>query len=36
MAKYPTEPLRCWAKVKELRSKFYKDFEQAHDKGGIR
>ncbi|UCH00812.1 MAG: benzoyl-CoA reductase, bzd-type, subunit O [Deltaproteobacteria bacterium] len=36
MARYPTEPLKCWAKAKELRDGFYRDFEQAHDKGGIR
>lgn len=36
MAKYPTEPLRCWAKAKELRKRFYEDFKGAHEKGGIR
>jgi benzoyl-CoA reductase subunit B len=36
MAKYQTEPLKCWDKAKQLRKKFYKDFEQAKDKHGIR
>jgi len=36
MAKYTTEPLRCWAKAKELRKRFYEDFKGAHEKGGIR
>ena len=24
MAKYPTEPLKCWQKAKELREKYYR------------
>jgi benzoyl-CoA reductase subunit B len=36
MAKYPSEPLKCWPKAKELRDKFYRDFATAKDKGGIR
>jgi len=36
MAKYPTEPLKCWGKAKELRNKFYRNFAEAKDKGGIR
>ncbi|MBW2121582.1 MAG: benzoyl-CoA reductase, bzd-type, subunit O, partial [Deltaproteobacteria bacterium] len=36
MAKYPTEPLKCWTKAKELRKNFYRNFDQAHEKGGIR
>ena len=35
-AKYPVEPLKCWDKVKELRDKYYRDYVEAHDKGGIR
>ena len=35
-AKYPTEPLKCWGKVKELREKYYRDYATAHEKGGIR
>ncbi|MBW1711727.1 MAG: benzoyl-CoA reductase, bzd-type, subunit O [Deltaproteobacteria bacterium] len=36
MAKYPTEPLKLWNKAKELRLNFYKNYAQAHDKGGLR
>ena len=35
-AKYPTEPLKCWGKVKELREKYYRDYAMAHERGGIR
>ncbi|MDY7034534.1 MAG: benzoyl-CoA reductase, bzd-type, subunit O [Thermodesulfobacteriota bacterium] len=34
--KYPVEPLKCWAKVKELREKYYIDYLTAHERGGIR
>lgn len=33
---YPTEPLKCWNKAKELRFKYYKDFVDAKQKGGVR
>ncbi len=33
---YPTEPLKCWGKAKELRLKYYKNYAEAHEKGGIR
>jgi len=36
MANYPTEPLKCWGKAKALREEWYKEFEQAHEKGGLR
>ncbi len=36
MAKYKTEPLKCWNKAKELREKYYKDYTSAHERGGIR
>ncbi|HLA26589.1 MAG TPA: benzoyl-CoA reductase, bzd-type, subunit O [Syntrophales bacterium] len=36
MALYKTEPLRCWGKAKELRQKHYRDYAQAHEKGGLR
>ncbi len=36
MAKYPTEPLKCWQKAKELREKYYQDYATAHDHGGLR
>jgi len=35
-AKYTTEPLKCWNKVKELREKYYLDYASAHERGGIR
>jgi benzoyl-CoA reductase subunit B len=34
--KYPTEPLRCWAKAKEIRENYYKNYALAKGKGGIR
>jgi benzoyl-CoA reductase subunit B len=34
--KYPTEPLKCWNSAKTLRENYYKDFAEAHDKGGLR
>ncbi len=36
MAKYKTEPLKSWKKAKELRLKYYKDYQDARNKGGIR
>ena len=36
MAEYRTEPLKCWNKAKELRLKYYKDYQEAHNSGGIR
>ncbi len=36
MGKYPTEPLKLWNKAKELRANFYKNYAEAHDKGGLR
>jgi benzoyl-CoA reductase subunit B len=34
--KYPTEPLQCWNKAKELRQRYYENYAKAHEKGGIR
>ncbi len=34
--KYPTESLKCWNSAKTLRENYYKDFAEAHDKGGLR
>lgn len=34
--KYPTEPLKCWKKAKEIREQYYKDYASAHGRGGIR
>ncbi len=36
MARYPTEPLKCWGKAKELRQKIYDDYASAHERGGLR
>lgn len=33
---YPTEPLKCWNKAKELRTKYYRDYVIAKERGGIR
>jgi benzoyl-CoA reductase subunit B len=33
---YPTEPLKCWKKAKELREQYYINFAKAKEKGGIR
>ena len=35
-ARYKTEPLRCWEKAKEIRRNYYKDYAEAHERGGIR
>jgi len=34
--KYKTEPLKCWNKSKEIRLNYYKNFAEAHEKGGLR
>jgi len=34
--KYPTEKLKSWGKAKDIRMKFYQDYAEAHDKGGLR
>jgi benzoyl-CoA reductase subunit B len=36
MPTYKTEPLKSWQKAKELRLKYYKDYQDAHKKRGIR
>jgi benzoyl-CoA reductase subunit B len=36
MSQYPTESLKCWKKAKELRNKFYQNFAEAREKGGLR
>jgi benzoyl-CoA reductase subunit B len=36
LTKYPTEPLKCWPKAKELRRKYYENYAKAHEKGGLR
>jgi len=34
--RYKSEPLKCWEKAKELRIQYYKDYQEAKEKGGIR
>jgi len=34
--KYPTEKLKSWGKAKDIRMKFYQDYAEAHDNGGLR
>jgi benzoyl-CoA reductase subunit B len=34
--KYPTEPLKCWNKAKEIRDNYYRDYATAKEKGGLR
>lgn len=36
MAKYKTKGLDCWQRAKELRTKYYKDYAEAHDHGALR
>lgn len=36
MTTYKTEPLRCWNKAKELRTRYYQDYQTAHDRGALR
>lgn len=36
MPKYPTEPLKCWNKAKKLREEWYREYEEAREKGGLR
>ena len=31
-AAYPTEPLQCWGKVKELRQQYYENYARATTK----
>ena len=33
---YKTAPLECWSKAKEIRQNYYRDYAQAHEKGGLR
>ncbi|MEW6276735.1 MAG: benzoyl-CoA reductase, bzd-type, subunit O [Bacillota bacterium] len=34
--RYPTEPLKCWGKAKELREEYYLSYRDAKQKGGLR
>lgn len=33
---YPSEPLKCWGKAKELRQKYYREYAETKSKGGLR
>jgi benzoyl-CoA reductase subunit B len=35
-ALYETKPLNCWAKAKEIREDYYRDYANAHENGGLR
>jgi benzoyl-CoA reductase subunit B len=34
--KYPTEPLKIWNEIKQLRGKYYESYLDAHELGGLR
>ncbi len=34
--KYETRPLQSWKKAKEIRENYYRNYAQAHEKGGLR
>ncbi len=36
LKRYKTEPLKLWNKVKEIRQTYYRNYAQAHEKGGLR
>ncbi len=36
MAKYKIAPLKTWQRAKEIRANYYRDYEAAHEKGGLR
>jgi benzoyl-CoA reductase subunit B len=33
---FKTAPLKCWDKAKDIRQRYYRDYAEAHDKGGMR
>ena len=35
-ASYPTAPLACWNKAKELRKTYYTEYATAHERGALR
>ena len=35
MGKYPTEPIKCWNRAKELRGKYYDSIKKARENGGL-
>ncbi len=34
--KYPTRPLKCWKKAKELRQAYYEEYRTARERGALR
>ena len=34
--KYPTRPLKCWNKAKELRQAYYEEYRTARERGALR
>jgi len=34
--RYPTAPLKCWDKAKELRKTYYEEYRTAHERGALR
>jgi len=36
MAKYKTAPLKTWNRAKEIREDYYRNYEAAHERGGLR
>jgi len=36
MAKYKIKGLDCWNRAKELRARYYKDYQEAHQRGALR
>jgi benzoyl-CoA reductase subunit B len=34
--RYPSEPLKCWNKAKELRLAYYREYQESKSKGGLR
>lgn len=33
---YPTRPLECWGKAKELRQQYYREYVEVKERGGLR
>jgi benzoyl-CoA reductase subunit B len=36
MSAFKAEPLKVWDRAKEIRSNFYRNYAEAHEKGGLR
>jgi benzoyl-CoA reductase subunit B len=35
VGKYPTEPIKCWNRAKEIRGKYYDSIRKARENGGL-